>query len=339
MAIIRRITNLFHRAKLDEEIEAELRSHIEMRTADNIAAGMPPEEARRQAVLRFGSRAAMKERVIAAAAQMFVDSLWRDLHYAARQLRRSPGFAVTAILTLALGIGANVVVFGVLNSLVLKSIDVPRSQRLYNIAQKRQGDDNQAYPDYVDFQRLNTTFSGMAAYRLSNGGMSSGKWAVKNWFCEASGNFFDLLGAQPELGRFFHASDEHGQNSAPYVVLSDPFWRAHFDADPGAIGTTVEINKHAFTVIGVAQPSFHGVDAFIWPAFWVPIVEQPEIEGWNLLNERGSHAIWLVGRLKPGVSAHEATLNLNAIAAGLGKQYPNEDEGMRLRLVNAGMLG
>ena len=339
MSIVRRIANLFRRPQLDEEIEAELRSHIEMRTADNIAAGMSPEEARRAAVLRLGSRAALKERVIAADVQMFLDSLWRDVHYAARQLRRSPGFTITAVLTLALGIGANVAVFGVLNTLVLKFLDAPRAERLYSIVQKAAGYDNQSYPDYQDYQRLNTTLSGIAAYRLSDAGMSTGTWSVRSWFCEASGNFFDLLGAQPELGRLFHASDERGANSAPYVVLSDQFWRAQFNADPRVIGTAVQINKHAFTIIGVAQPSFHGVDAFIWPAYWIPMVDQPEIEGWTLLNARNSHSIWLVGKLKLGVSPQEATSNLNAIAAQLGKQYPTSDEGMAARLVTPGLLG
>jgi len=339
MSIVQRITNLFRRSTLDQEIEAELRSHIEMRTADNMAAGMPPEEARRQAVLRFGSRAAMKERVIAADAQMLFDSLWRDLHYAARQLRRAPGFAVTAILTLALGIGANVVAFGVLNAQVLKFVGVPQSERLYEIAQKPQGDDSQSYPDYVDYRRLNTTFSGIAAYRLDEAGMSTGKWAVKAWFCEGSGNYFDVLGATPELGRLFHPSDEHGPNSAPYVVLSDPFWRAHFDGDAHAIGTTVEINKHAFTVIGVAQASFHGVDAFFWPDFWVPMVDEQQIGGWDFLTRRIDHGIYLVGRLKPGVTPTQATNNLNAIAAQLGKQYPTTDAGMGARLVTPGWMG
>jgi MacB-like periplasmic core domain len=315
MTMIQRIRNLLRRSELDREIEAELRSHIEMGTADNIAAGMSPDEARRQAVLRFGSRAAMKERVIAADAQMFFDSLWRDLHYAGRQLRRSPGFALTAILTLALGIGANVVAFGVLNSLVLKFVDVPQAERLYEIAQKSQGDVSQSYPDYLDYRRLNNTFSGIAAYRLDEAGMSTGKWAVKAWFCEGSGNYFDVLGATPELGRLFHATDEHGLNSAPYVVLSDPFWRAHFHGDAHVIGTTVEINKHVFTVIGVAQPAFHGVDAFFWPDFWVPVVDEQQIGGWDFLTRRVNHNIYLIGKLKPGVTPAEATNNLNAIAA------------------------
>lgn len=142
MAILRRIANLFYRSKLDQEIDAELKSHIDMRTEDNIAAGMPPEQARRDALLRFGNRAKLRERVAAADAEMILDSIARDLRYAMRQLRRSPGFALTAVLTLALGIAANVVVFGVLASLVLNVIDVPQPAGLYNIVQKQQGDDN-----------------------------------------------------------------------------------------------------------------------------------------------------------------------------------------------------
>lgn len=339
MGTVRRVLNLFRRQRVDSEIEEELRSHIEMRAADNIAAGMSPEEARRQAVLRFGSRAAMKERVIAADAQMFFDSLWRDLSYAARQLRRSPAFAITAVLTLALAIGANVVVFGVLNALVFKAISAPAASTLYNVVQKPQGDESQSYPDYLDYRRLNSTFSGMAAYRLDSAGLRAGKWAAKAWFCEVSGNYFDVLGAEPELGRFFHASDEHGPNSAPYVILSDGFWRTHFDADAHVVGTTVEINKQAFQIIGVARRSFHGPDAFIWPDFWVPIVNEQQIEGWSFLANRFTHCLWVIGRLRNGVSPQEATSNLNAIAAQLAKRYPETDRDMGARLVSPGLMG
>lgn len=248
MSIVRRIANLFYRSKLDQEIDAELGSHIEMRTADNVAAGMAPEQARRDALLRFGNRAKLRERVAAADAEMILDTLARDMRYTARQLRRSPGFTITAVLTLALGIGANVVAFGVLNALILRLVDVPQPAGLYNVVQKQQGQENQSYPDYADFRRLNTTFSAMAAYRLLSAGLSTGNSANKSWFYEVSCSYFDMLGAQPELGRFFHDNDERGPNSAPYIVLSHNFWRARFNANPGVVGTTVEVNEHPFTL-------------------------------------------------------------------------------------------
>jgi MacB-like periplasmic core domain len=210
MSILRRIANQFYRSKLEQEIDAELRSHIEMRTADNIAAGMPPEQARRDALLRFGNRARLRERVAAVDAEMILDSVGRDIRYAARQLRRSPGFTATAVLTLALGIGANVVVFGVLNARVLSLVDVPQPAGLYNVVQKPHGYESQSYPDYADYRRLNNTFSAIAVYRLQSAGVSTGTPATKSWLYEVSCNYFDMLGARPELGRFFHDSDEHG---------------------------------------------------------------------------------------------------------------------------------
>jgi hypothetical protein len=265
MAILRRFANLFRRSKVDHDINAELQSHIAMRIDANVAAGMSPEDARRDALLRFGNPTTTRERVAASDATLSFADLGRDLRYAGRQLRRSPGFALTAILTLALGIGANVVVFGVLNAMILRPLNVARANRLFELAGQRHGDDNQCYPDYIDFKTRNSTFTDMAAYRLGYVGLSSGGTAQKSWEYEVSGNYFDMLGVQPQLGRFFHAGDEHGPNSASYIVLSDAMWRARFNADPRVVGSTVDLNKHPFPIIGVAPKSFNGTEIFFWP--------------------------------------------------------------------------
>lgn len=339
MSIASRIANLFSRSKLQQEIESELSAHIEMRIADNIAAGMSPEQARRDALVRFGNPVVMRERVTAADAEMVLDTLWRDLHYSARQLRRSPAFTLTAMLMLAIGIGANVIVFSVLNAILLRPLDVPRPGGLYNVVQGPHGYDNQSYPDYLDYKQRNTGFEDMAAYRFMPGGLSTGHASYKTWFYEVSGNYFDMLGVQPVIGRLLHASDEHGLNSAPYIVLAENFWHTRFHSDPNIIGQKLAVNSQPFTVIGVAPTTFHGTDLFLWPDFWVPIVEQPQIEGWDILSKRGAHDLWILGRAKQGVSAQQAADNLNAIAAKLGKEYPKTDDAMKARLVTPGLMG
>ena len=338
MPIFRRIVNAFRRSKLEKEIDRELKSHVEMRIADNVAAGMPAEEARRDALIRFGNRTLMRERVAAVDAQLAFEAVGRELRYAARQLRRTPAFTLTALLTLALGIGANVAVFSLLNALVLKPLDVPQPAGLYNVVHKSPGYDSQSYPDYRDFQSKNSTFSNMAAYRIQSAGLSTGNAAYKCWYYRVSGNYFDMLGVQPEQGRFFHASDEHGPNSAPYIVLSDNFWRSHFDSDPRIVGTTVDINKHPFTVIGVAPGAFHGTDLFLWPDFWMPIVDSPDNEGTDFLSWRGAHNLWILGKLKPEVTPQQATDNLNSIARELARQNPADDD-LSARLVKPGLMG
>ena len=339
MPLLRRIANLFRRDKVQEEIDAEMRAHIEMRADDNLATGMPPDEARRDAVVRFGNLLLLEERTNAADVNQFFENLWRDGCYAARQLRRSPGFALTAIMTLALAIAANVVVFSVLNSLLLKSLIPNGSDRLFNIVQGPHGYDNQSYPDYLDYRDQNAVFDQLAAYRIGRVGLTTGVAAYKCWDYEVSGNYFDLLGIQPALGRFFHSDDEHGPDSAPYVVLSDAFWRSHFSADPHIIGATVRLNQHPFTVIGIAPASFHGTDLFLWPDFWMPMVNERQVEGYDFLNKRFNHGIWIIGLLKPGASMAQATDNLDAVAARLAKQYPATDDGMKARLVKPGLMG
>jgi len=338
MSIFRRLANTFSRSELHQEIDAEIQSHVEMRIADNIAAGMSPEEARRDALLRFGSRVVIRERMTAADAATAFDAFGRDLRYAARQLRRSPAFTATALVTLILGIGANVVVFSVLNAALLRPLDVPQPAGLCHVVHKQQGYDNQSYPDYLDFKSKNSTFSDMAAYRIESAGLSTKDAAYKCWYYRVSGNFFDMLGVQPAQGRFFHASDEHGPNSAPYIVLSDDFWRAHFDADARIVGTTVDVNKHPFTVIGVAPPAFHGTEVFLWPAFWMPIVNSPSGDTADYLASRFSHNLLILGRLKPGVTAQQATDNLNAIAQELARQN-RADDGLDARLTKPGLMG
>lgn len=339
MSLYRRLVNLFSRDQLDQEIDAELRSHIELRIEENIASGMTADEARRDALIRFGNPTVLRERTSAADTHIFLDDLWRDIRYAARQLRRSPGFAITAILTLALAIAANVTVFSVLNALILKPLNVAGSDRLFSIAQKAHGYITQSWPDYLDYRRLNTTFSDMAAYRIQDVGLSTGNSARKTWIYEVSTNYFDMLGLQPALGRVFHATDDRGPNSAPYIVLSYAFWRTAFNANPRVLGATVDLNKHPFTIIGVAPMGFHGTELFLWPDFWLPIINEQQIEGYSFLDKRFNHGLFVLGEVKPGVVPREAAGNLNSIAAQLAKLYPASNDGMGARLVKPGLMG
>jgi len=261
-----------------------------------------------------------------------------DLRIALRQLRKSPGFGVTAILTLALGIGANAVVFSVMNALVLRPVNVPRAQNLYMVQRFRYP--SQSYPDYLDLRDKNRTFESLVTFNIAGPvGVDAGDYTATAWPYLASGNYFDALDIQPYLGRFFHAADERGPNSAPYAVLSHAYWRSHFHDDAGVVGRTLRINKHPFTIIGVAPPEFRGTELFFAPALWIPMVEQPTIEGDNELQSRGNHSEFVVGRLKPGLTAAQATADLNALGAWLSKTYPADDDGVKFTLARPGLVG
>src|SRR5271157_1593656 len=264
--------------------------------------------------------------------------MFSDLKLALRKLGKSPGFTLTAIATLALGIGANAVVFSVLNALVLRPVNVPQAQNLYTV--QRFQYPSQSYLDYVDLRDRNRSFESLAAYQIIGPvGVDTGGNPSTAWPYLASGNYFDALGIQPYLGRFFHASDEKGINSAPYVVLSYAYWHSYFHGDANIVGRTVEINKHPFTIVGVAPPEFRGTELFISPALWIPIVEQPIVEGQNSLQYRGNHSPFVVGRLKPGVTAAEAAADLNTLGAWLAKTYPSDDEGITFSLARPGLIG
>ena len=261
-----------------------------------------------------------------------------DVRYALRVLWKSPAFTLVALVTLVLGIGANVVVLGVVNAVLLHPLDVSDPQNLYQLRLKPWTHGKlltTSHPAFEDYRRRNTTFSDLAGYygycqaRLSSGNSvkSVDGYAV-------TGNYFELLGVQPEIGRFIQASDDHGLNSASYVVLSDHLWRSAFNADPGVIGTTVLLNKDSFTVIGVAPAQFHGTEEFVWPDYFIPTVNYFDAE---YLRDRTGRPLTVLGRLKPGVTPQQATENLSAIAAQLAKEYPKTDTGVPLRLVSPGL--
>jgi predicted permease len=265
-----------------------------------------------------------------------------DVRYALRVLRKSPAFTVVAVLTLMLSIGANVFVLGVLKAVLLPRMDVIDPDSLYQVrlGPRRSGALlTTSYPAFEDFRQRNGTFSAMAGvYGYSGAALSWRDGVVKVTGYEVTGNYFDLLGAQPAMGRFFHASDEQGPHSAPYLVLSDHLWRRAFHADRDVVGATVRLNEHAFTVIGVASARFHGTERFAWPDYWIPIVNG-RVRGGDHLQSRTRNALMVIGRLKPGVTPRQATDDLNAIASRLANEYPKTDRDVSVRLIRTGLYG
>jgi len=298
---------------------------------------MTPKEARRHARLKFGTVEVLRQDCHAEGRQPFMEDLLLDIRYSLRVLWKSPAFTVVASLTLMLGIGANVVVFGILNAVLLKPLDVSNPQNLYQLRLKPWTSFKlltTSYPAFEDFRRRNTAFSGIAGFNgYADARLSWGNSVRRVAGYAVTGNYFELLGVQPEVGRFFQAADEHGPNSAPYVVLSYNLWRSAFNADPGIVGNTVRLDKDVYTVVGVAPARFHGTEQFVWPDYWIPFVNL----GSNVLDSRTSVTLSVLGRLKPGVTPQQATENLDSIAAQLAKEYPKTDNGIPLRLVRPGL--
>ncbi len=264
--------------------------------------------------------------------------MFKDLKSALRQLVRSPGFTLTAIVTLALGIGANAVVFSVLNAIVLHPLNVPNSQNLYMVQRFKYP--SQSYPDYVDIRDRNHSFESLVAYDIIGPvGIDTGNNPTSAWPEAVTGNYFDSIGVQPFLGRFFHGADEKGNGSAPYVVLSYAFWDSYFHADRNIIGRTVALNKHPMTIVGVAPQGFRGTELFFAPAVYVPMAELALIRGFDNTKERGNHSAMVVGHLRPGVTPRQAEADLNSIAAALAKTYPSDDDGLNFTLARPGLVG
>ena len=333
------IPTIIQRRELFDDLSEEMQLHLEERVEYLQREGLSQTEAERQARIAFGNLALAKERSRAVWQWPKMATVWADVRFAHRQLRRSPGFTVAAIVTLALAIGANAVVFSVMNAFLLRPLDVPQPQTLYALQHGEAPDGSLSYPDYLDLRDRNRSFNGLMAYNFASTVLDTGNNPSNVWVQEASGNYFDALGLHPYLGHFFHASDEHGPNSAPYIVLTYDYWHTRFQDDRSAIGRVVLLDKHPFTVRGVAPPEFHGTLLFFNPGFFVPLVEDPLLNG-DDMNARGAR--WLfqtLGHLKPGVTPEQAAADLNSIGAYLQKTYPKDEGKMTFVLRSPSLYG
>jgi predicted permease len=279
MSLAHRIAHLFRRSHVDRDIQAELASHLEMRIEDNLAAGMDPKQARRDALLRFGNPVVIKERTTEVDAALLFESLWADTLYALRQMRRSPGFAITAVLTLALGIGANLAVFQLLYGVLFTHLPVERPAQIYSIHALKSPFDREWFLSYAAYRRLREATKETAPV-FARSGVGTGVLQQIDGstnridFQLVSDNFFDTLGLLPAAGQFFRNGDDRRDQSEFPVILRWGFFNQHFGADRSVIGRRALLNGVPIVVIGVAPERFNGVMQGISPDIWLPLAAQ-----------------------------------------------------------------
>ena len=321
MLLIRRIMNLFFRSNMEREIDAELKSHIEMRIESNLAEGMRPEDARRDARLRFGNPTTMKERVTGVDAALVLDSIWSDIRYALRQLTQNPGFSSAAIVVLALGICASVSIFAFVDAVLIKPLPYKHPQRLVALFESTPlgSTFHLSYLDYLDWKKMNTVFSSVEAYDHDVFTLHPATGIVQVNGAVVSSGFFRTLGVAPILGRDFHIGED-SLSAPPVVLLSYAAWQRRYGGRRDVVGKTVALDGTSNMIVGVLPRGFDF--APVGPAeFWTPLRESTNADG------RGEHGLLAIARLKDGVSPETAAADISSIAQQLAKQYPDADGG------------
>lgn len=321
---------LIRKQKQDAQLDSELRFHIEQQTAENITAGIPPDEARRRALAQFGGLEYMKEETRDARGTHYVETFFQDIRYALRMLRKSPGFTAVAVLTLALGIGATTGIFSVVNAVLVRSLPFHDPARLVSLFQtpgKSTGLMGWAAdgPDILDWQRDSRSLSSVAASLMDAANITGGRVPKHVNGEKVTANYFDLFGVHAAIGRTFTPDDEHSEQNA--VILSYSMWRSYFGGQ-NVLGNTVALDGQSFTVIGVMPAVYHD------PRTWA----NPKSDYWILLPQsqlaanRGEHMYAALGRLAPKVTLAQAQQELDLIAARDAKAFPGSNEGMGARV-------
>jgi predicted permease len=321
MLLIRRMMNLFSRSRIEREIDAELKSHIEMRIEDNLAEGMRLEDARRDARLRFGNPVAVKERVTGVDAALLLDSIWSDIRYALHQLTQNPGFSSAVIAVLALGICASVSIFAFVDAALIKPLPYKNPKQLVGLFESTPLGSrfHLSYLDYLDWKRMNTVFSSVEAYDYDSFTLNSATGLVHADGVTVSSGFFRTLGVTPILGRDFRAGED-SSGAAGVVLLSYAAWQSRYGGRQDVVGKTVTLNGTSNVIVGVLPQWFHF--APVGPAdFWTALRESTDPNG------RGEHGLFAIAQLKDGVSLGTAAADINSVAQQLAKQYPDADGG------------
>jgi predicted permease len=340
MSLLSRLKGLFQIHRLERNLDEEIRSHLEMRTADNVAAGMPAQEARYDAQRRFGNSTLMKEDTRAMDIIGWIETTGQNLRYAARMLRRSPGFTLVAILTLALGIGANVAIFTVVHAVLLQPLPFPHPEQLVRIYDDLHGsnshDVGMSPPELWDLRDQSGVFQNISALWSADANLTGGDHPERIELLGTSASYFTMLGVRPQLGRTYTLADAVPGFSDP-VVISDAFWHRNFGADPNILGKKIRVDSDLYTIVGVMPPDFHhpgrtltaDVDVWATAGFAADPFPMPVVRAARLLPGA-------MGRLKPGLTLGQAQAQLDTFVAQLSRQFPDEypsAAGWSLRLV------
>jgi predicted permease len=265
--------------------------------------------------------------------------LLQDLRIALRQLRRAPGFAFTAVVILALGIAANVIVFGALQGLILRPLNVPHPDQVMQIGGSSSNYPVFSYPEIRDVRDNSTVFSAVAGAAVYNVGLEADGVSRPVWTYEVSGQYFEVTGISPFLGRLLQREDDVHPGASDAVVLSWIAWKAYFGSDPDIVGKKVRINKRPYRVVGVTPEGFYGTEKFFQPDIFVPLANKDSTEGSNTLEDRSSRSVSGIVRLKDGVGLPQAQAELKTIVDRVKREYPAEEDGLVMKLVRPGFAG
>ncbi len=313
------------RKRMMEDLDQDIRDFIERETQDNIERGMPPEEARYAALRKFGNVTRVTEDTREVWSFVWLEQLWQEARFALRILRKSPGFTAVAVFTLALGIGANAVIFAVLYNVVLRPLPYPDGSRLVHVYltvdSDRRGarDCSFSYPKFQDLKRLNTVFDSMASYALRTYTITGPGPAERVHGEIVSASYFSMLGITTAMGRTFLPEEDGSPGAHSVAILSDGLWHGRFGADPAVIGKTLEINGQTCHIVGVTPPGVNGDSG--QAAFWIPISMGDSGD----LTARQQHWHQVIAHLKPGVTVAQAATEVRAIMRRLEEQQPSFD--------------
>jgi predicted permease len=314
---------LWYREKMEEELEKELRFHLEQHAADLIAQGLNPEEARRRARLALGSPEQVKEQCRDARGTRWLEDLLQDLRYGMRMLLKNPGFTTIAVLTLALGIGANTAIFTLANSLMFRPPAVKQPNQLVTPNGGRSNNGMFSYRDFQDYQQRNQAFEGMTAFTTDPVNVGLGQQNEMAAAEYVSSNFFTALGVNAARGHVFTAEDGQATDIPPVAVISASLWR-RLGADADIMGKTIAVNQGRYTVIGVAAEGFKGVTGVLQADVWIMLEQAGQhIDGFaQRLADREVRSYQILARLKSGVSLQQAQAELQTIDQALDREFP-----------------